>query len=74
MALSVLVPLQLDGGVIRLSMEEIKSAYPNIRSLVGNSVYVKASVLTKSGKHFMLVDTQEKQQKVSPLTLYRADQ
>ncbi|XP_068615919.1 complement C3-like, partial [Brachionichthys hirsutus] len=39
----------LDGGVARLSMEELKSAYPNIRSLVGNSLYVKASVLTKSG-------------------------
>ncbi|XP_034997745.2 complement C3 [Hippoglossus stenolepis] len=39
----------LDGGVVRLSMDEIKRAYPNIRSLVGNSVYVKASVLTKTG-------------------------
>ncbi|XP_029284184.1 venom factor-like [Cottoperca gobio] len=39
----------LDGGVVTLSMEEIKRAYPNIRSLVGHSVYVKASVLTKSG-------------------------
>ncbi|XP_060943930.1 complement C3-like [Limanda limanda] len=39
----------LDGGVVRLSMEEIKRAYPNIRSLVGHSVYVKASVLTKTG-------------------------
>ena len=48
--LSVLVLLQLDEGVIHLSMEEIKRAYPDVRSLVGNSVYVKASVLTKSGK------------------------
>ncbi|XP_065808700.1 complement C3 [Labrus bergylta] len=39
----------LDRGVVILSMEEIKRAYPNIRSLVGNSVYVKASVLTQSG-------------------------
>nr|XP_046229928.1 complement C3-like isoform X2 [Scatophagus argus] len=39
----------LEGGVVRLSMEELKRAYPNIRSLVGNSLYVKASVLTKSG-------------------------
>ncbi|XP_035515263.1 venom factor-like [Morone saxatilis] len=39
----------LDGGVVRLSMEELKRAYPDIRSLVGHSVYVKASVLTKSG-------------------------
>lgn len=43
--------MQLDGGTVTLSMEEIKSAYPNIRSLIGNSVYVKASVLTKAGKH-----------------------
>ncbi|KAK2817445.1 hypothetical protein Q5P01_025636 [Channa striata] len=39
----------LDGGVVTLSMEEIKRAHPDFRSLVGNSVYVKASVLTKSG-------------------------
>ncbi|XP_074487043.1 venom factor-like isoform X1 [Sebastes fasciatus] len=39
----------LEGGVVTLSMAEIKAAYPDIRSLVGNSVYVKASVLTKTG-------------------------
>ncbi|XP_070684604.1 venom factor-like [Pempheris klunzingeri] len=39
----------LDGGVVSLSMDEIKTAYPNVTSLVGSSVYVKASVLTKSG-------------------------
>ncbi|XP_030585665.1 complement C3-like [Archocentrus centrarchus] len=39
----------LDGGIVKLSMEEIRSAYPNTRDLVGNSVYVKASVLTKTG-------------------------
>ncbi|KAM3865316.1 venom factor-like [Diretmus argenteus] len=39
----------LSGGVVTLSMEEIKTAFPNIRSVVGSSVYVKASVLTKSG-------------------------
>ncbi|XP_034092136.1 complement C3-like isoform X2 [Gymnodraco acuticeps] len=39
----------LDGGVVKLSIEELKRAHPNIRSLVGSSVYVKASVLTKSG-------------------------
>ncbi|KAE8300564.1 A.superbus venom factor 1 [Larimichthys crocea] len=39
----------LERGVVSLSMEELKMAYPNIRSLVGSSVYVKASVLTKSG-------------------------
>ncbi|KAM9363777.1 venom factor-like [Symphorus nematophorus] len=38
-----------DGGVVRLSMAEITRAFPNVRSLVGNSVYVKASVLTESG-------------------------
>uniref|UniRef100_A0A3P8SEG5 Complement component c3b, tandem duplicate 2 n=1 Tax=Amphiprion percula TaxID=161767 RepID=A0A3P8SEG5_AMPPE len=39
----------LDGGTVTLSMEELKRAYPNIRSLVGNSVYVKVSVLTSTG-------------------------
>ncbi|KAK5898792.1 hypothetical protein CesoFtcFv8_008337 [Champsocephalus esox] len=39
----------LDGGVVKLSIEELKQAHPNIRSLLGSSVYVKASVLTKSG-------------------------
>ncbi|XP_031732921.1 venom factor-like isoform X2 [Anarrhichthys ocellatus] len=39
----------LEGGVVSLSMEELKTAYPDFRSLVGKSVYVKASVLTKSG-------------------------
>lgn len=42
--------LQLNGGVVTLNMEEIKTAYPNIKTLVGSSVYVKASVLTKTGK------------------------
>lgn len=42
--------LQLDGGVVSLSMEEIKRAYPNVRTLVGKSIYVKASVLTSSGR------------------------
>uniref|UniRef100_A0A8C5DA84 Complement component c3b, tandem duplicate 2 n=1 Tax=Gouania willdenowi TaxID=441366 RepID=A0A8C5DA84_GOUWI len=41
--------LQLNGGVVKLSMDELKMAYPNIRSLVGNSLYVRASVLTKTG-------------------------
>lgn len=40
---------ELDGGVVTLSMAEIKKTYPDVRSLVGNSVYVKASVLTKTG-------------------------
>ncbi|CAG5928835.1 unnamed protein product, partial [Menidia menidia] len=40
---------ELDRGTATLSMEEIRAAYPDIRSLVGHSVYVKASVLTKAG-------------------------
>eukprot|EP00063_Salmo_salar_P011192 XP_013986027.1 PREDICTED: cobra venom factor-like [Salmo salar] len=32
-----------------LTMAEIRKAYPDLSSLVGSSVYVKASVLTKSG-------------------------
>ncbi|MED6279188.1 hypothetical protein CHARACLAT_031935, partial [Characodon lateralis] len=31
----------LDGGTVRLSVEELRRAYPNIKALVGNSVYVK---------------------------------
>lgn len=43
--------MQLDGGTVSLSMAEIKAAYPDIKALVGHSVYVKASVLTKTGKN-----------------------
>ncbi|TNM85383.1 hypothetical protein fugu_007654 [Takifugu bimaculatus] len=39
----------LDGGIVRLHMSDIKRLYPSVTSLVGNSIYVKASVLTKSG-------------------------
>ncbi|KAM9314887.1 venom factor-like [Pholidichthys leucotaenia] len=39
----------LNGGVVRLNMDELKKAYPDIRSLIGSSVYVKASVLTNTG-------------------------
>lgn len=42
--------MQLDGGRVSLSMEELKAAYPDPQTLVGHSVYVKASVLTKTGK------------------------
>lgn len=31
-------------------MSDIKRVYPSVTDLVGNSIYVKASVLTKSGK------------------------
>ncbi|KAM6972588.1 LOW QUALITY PROTEIN: complement C3-like [Aplochiton taeniatus] len=40
---------KLNEDTVKLTMEEIKAAYPNIRELVGSSVYVKASVLTQSG-------------------------
>ncbi|XP_056613917.1 complement C3-like [Triplophysa dalaica] len=39
----------LDRGIVTLTMEEIKRVFPNTRSLVGSSVYVKASVMTSSG-------------------------
>ncbi|RVE75945.1 hypothetical protein OJAV_G00003930 [Oryzias javanicus] len=39
----------LDGGRVSLSMDELKAAYPDPQTLVGHSVYVKASVLTKTG-------------------------
>lgn len=58
----ILILLQLDGGVVSLSMEEIRRAYPDVRSLVGNSVYVKASVLTKSGKHTRKMTTDKRPQ------------
>ncbi|XP_067252456.1 complement component c3b, tandem duplicate 2 [Chanodichthys erythropterus] len=39
----------LNGGIVSLTMEEIKKVYPETNSLLGSSVYVKASVLTSSG-------------------------
>ncbi|NP_001093483.1 complement C3b.1 precursor [Danio rerio] len=39
----------LNGGSVSLTMEEIKRAYPDINSLLGSTLYVKASVLTSSG-------------------------
>lgn len=31
-------------------MDEIKTAYPDTRTLVGKTIYVKASVLTQTGR------------------------
>lgn len=31
-------------------MGDIKRLYPNMQELVGNSIYVKASVVTESGE------------------------
>uniref|UniRef100_A0A8K9UH89 NTR domain-containing protein n=1 Tax=Oncorhynchus mykiss TaxID=8022 RepID=A0A8K9UH89_ONCMY len=39
----------LQQGTATLTMAEIRKAYPDLSSLVGSSIYVKASVLTKSG-------------------------
>ncbi|KAM9493803.1 complement C3-like [Clarias gariepinus] len=39
----------LDGGIAILTAAELKSAYPDINSLEGSSIYVRASVLTSSG-------------------------
>ncbi|TRY97834.1 hypothetical protein DNTS_014966 [Danionella cerebrum] len=39
----------LNGGSVSLSVMEIKRAYPDTNSLLGASVYVKASVLTTTG-------------------------
>ncbi|KAK7137181.1 hypothetical protein R3I93_017300 [Phoxinus phoxinus] len=39
----------LNGGIVSLTMEEIKRVYPDTNSLVGSSVYVKASVMTSTG-------------------------
>ncbi|XP_054634136.1 complement C3-like [Dunckerocampus dactyliophorus] len=48
----------LEGGVVTLSMDELKRAYPNMRTLVGSSIYIKASVLTKTGSD--LVEAEKK--------------
>lgn len=34
-------------------MSDVKKHYPDVRALVGNSIYVKASVVTASGKEHM---------------------
>ncbi|XP_062845847.1 complement C3-like [Trichomycterus rosablanca] len=47
----------LDGGTVSLSIAEIKSTYPDINSLVGSSIYVKASVMTSTGSD--LVETEK---------------
>ncbi|KAK2819584.1 hypothetical protein Q7C36_021230 [Tachysurus vachellii] len=47
----------LDGGIATLTIAEIKSTYPDINSIVGSSIYVKASVLTSSGSD--LVDAEK---------------
>uniref|UniRef100_A0A671RHE9 Macroglobulin domain-containing protein n=1 Tax=Sinocyclocheilus anshuiensis TaxID=1608454 RepID=A0A671RHE9_9TELE len=39
----------LNGGHVSLTLEEIKKAYLDTNSLLGSSVYVKASVMTSSG-------------------------
>ncbi|KAF5897905.1 complement C3-like, partial [Clarias magur] len=39
----------LDGGIATLTAAELKSAYSEINSLEGSSIYVRASVLTSSG-------------------------
>lgn len=42
--------LQLEKGWAVLTIHDIKKAFPNIKDLVGCSIYVKASVLTSTGK------------------------
>ncbi|KAK1802347.1 hypothetical protein P4O66_022017 [Electrophorus voltai] len=39
----------LNGGTATLTMKELKEAHPNIRDILGFSIYVKASVLTSTG-------------------------
>lgn len=46
--------LQLDGGIATLTIAELKNAYPDINSIVGSSIYIKASVLTSSGRTSLL--------------------
>lgn len=42
--------LQLDGGNATLTVAELKKAYPNINQLDGLSIYIKASVMTSTGR------------------------
>ncbi|XP_053085324.1 complement component c3b, tandem duplicate 2 [Pangasianodon hypophthalmus] len=47
----------LDGGIATLTIAELKNAYPDINSIVGSSIYVKASVITSTGSD--LVDAEK---------------
>ncbi|KAK7930619.1 hypothetical protein WMY93_007014 [Mugilogobius chulae] len=46
----------LNGGTVSLTLSDLKAEYPNIRSLAGKSIYVKASVLTQSGSDLVEVE------------------
>lgn len=48
-------------------MSDIKRLYPDVRVLVGNSIYVKASVVTTSGtEHEIKVQMPAKQHQAAP--------
>ncbi|TSK67244.1 Complement C3 [Bagarius yarrelli] len=46
----------LDGGIATLPIAELKSAYPDLSSIVGSSIYVKASVMTNTGSDLVDAD------------------
>ncbi|XP_050950691.1 LOW QUALITY PROTEIN: complement C3-like [Labeo rohita] len=59
----------LNGGNVILTMEEIKKAYPDTNSLLGTSVYVKASVMTSSGSDLVEAEKSGIKIVVSPYML-----
>ncbi|XP_016427569.1 complement C3-like [Sinocyclocheilus rhinocerous] len=59
----------LKGKTVSLTMEEIKKAYPDTNSLLGSSVYVKASVMTSSGSDLVEAEKSGIKIVISPYVL-----
>ncbi|KAJ0033654.1 hypothetical protein NQD34_000761 [Periophthalmus magnuspinnatus] len=59
----------LDEGTVSLTLNDLKAEYPDIRSLVGKSIYVKASVLTQSGSDLVEVEKSGIRVVISPFVL-----
>lgn len=59
----------LDEGKVTLTQSDLKAVYPNIRILVGKSIYVKASVLTQSGGDLVEVEKGGIRVVISPYVL-----
>ncbi|XP_067272243.1 complement C3-like [Pseudorasbora parva] len=63
----------LNEGIVSLSMEEIKRVYPDTSSLVGASVYIKASVMTSSGSDLVEAEKSGIKIVISPYMLSLRD-
>lgn len=59
----------LDEGKISLTRSDLMAEYPNIRTLVGKSIYVKASVLTHAGSDLVEVEKGGIRVVISPYVL-----